>query len=158
MKRRSIAAGLLAAALLSGAALGHAATTVTGAVTAPLVVDEALLKSLPQVTVSVSFQTDHGAEKGTYTGAALWDVLQKAGLVNAPGKNTVLRHSVLVTGSDGYEAALAIGEIAPDLEAKHVILAYEAGKPPALQDLRLVVPGDAHGGRSVKDVVTIEVK
>ena len=157
--RRSIVAGLLAAVLLSGAAFGQATTTVTGAVTAPLVVDEALIKSLPQVTVKMwRFRPTMVPEKGTYAGAALWDVLQKAGLVNAPGKNTVLRHAILVTGSDGYAVALAIGEIAPDLEAKHVILAYEAGKPPAPQDLRLVVPGDAHGGRSVKDVVTIEVK
>jgi len=157
--RRSIAAGLLAAALFAGAAFGQTPAKVTGAVTMPLVVDETLLKSLPQVIVSVSFQTANGIEQGTYTGASLWDVLQKAGLVNAPGKNTVLRHSLLVTGDDGYAVTLAIGEIAPDYEAKHVILAYDGGKPPATYgDLRLVVPGDAHGGRSVKDVTAIEVK
>jgi hypothetical protein len=38
-----------------------------------------------------------------------------------------------------------------------VIVAYaEDGKP--LDGLRLIVPGDKHGGRAVKDVVHIEVK
>ena len=56
-------------------------------------------------------------------------------------------------------SALAAGEIDPRYEGKSVILAYEGGEPPAASAaLRLVVPGDAHGGRSVRDVATIEVR
>jgi hypothetical protein len=49
--------------------------------------------------------------------------------------------------------ALALGELDPNYEGKLVILAYEGGEPPASSTaLRLVVPGDVHGGRSVRDV------
>ena len=39
------------------------------------------------------------------------------------------------------------------------ILAYQGGEPPAsFEALRLVVPGDSHGGRSVRDVARIEIR
>jgi hypothetical protein len=54
---------------------------------------------------------------------------------------------------------LAIGELDPHYEGKSVILAYAGGDPPAsAAQLRLVVPGDVHGGRSVRDVAAIEVR
>jgi hypothetical protein len=59
----------------------------------------------------------------------------------------------------GYAVALAIGELDPHYEGKSVILAYAGGDPPATAaQLRLVVPGDVHGGRSVRDVAAIEVR
>ena len=55
--------------------------------------------------------------------------------------------------------ALALGEIDPHYAGKVVILAYQGGQPPSSAgSLRLIVPGDAHGGRNVRDVVRIEVK
>ena len=40
-----------------------------------------------------------------------------------------------------------------------MILAYAGGEPPAsIEELKLVVPGDLHGGRSVRDVAFIEVR
>src|SRR5262249_38614865 len=66
---------------------------------------------------------------------------------------------LLVTGRDGYTGAPAIGERDPPVEGKSVILAYDGGEPAASRTaLRLVVPGDVHGGRSVRDVATIEVR
>jgi hypothetical protein len=45
-----------------------------------------------------------------------------------------------------------------DYEGKQAILAYAGGEPAAsFGSLRLVVPGDAHGGRSVREVESIEV-
>jgi hypothetical protein len=96
---------------------------------------------------------------GRYTGGMLWVLLEKAGLVDEPGKNSNLRHTLLITGRDGYAVALAVGELDPHYEGKSVILAYAGGEPPASNAaLRLVVPGDAHGGRSVRDIATIEVR
>jgi hypothetical protein len=49
------------------------------------------------------------------------------------------------------------GEIAPDFGGKAALVAYERdGKP--LDDFRIVMPGDKHGGRNVRDVVTIAVE
>jgi hypothetical protein len=65
---------------------------------------------------------------------------------------------VAITGRDGYAVALAVGELDPHYEGKSVILAYAGGEPPAsIAARRLVVPGDKHGGRSVRDVTSIEV-
>jgi hypothetical protein len=112
-----------------------------GAVGHRLVLDEALVKSLPAVTTDVSFETDKGKSSGRYTGVLLWSLLGNAGMVDDPGKNASLKHTLLITGRDGYAVALALGEIDPHYEGKAVILAYAGGDSPAsLAQLRLVVP------------------
>ena len=114
------------------------------------------LKAMPPTQVNTSFGTKHGEEHKLWTGVLLIDLLQKAGLKNEDGKNAWLRHTLLVRGMDGYEAAVAMGEIDPMAEAKQVILAYRQDED--LKGLRLVIPGDLHGPRQVHDVVEIEVK
>jgi hypothetical protein len=118
------------------------------------------LEKFPQTPVQIAFVSGHGQETGTFTGALLWTVLGNAGLVDATGKNGRLRHTIMVTGRDGYGAALSLGEIDPDFEAKSVILAtMKDGKPLGAGDgIRLVVPNDRHGGRAVRDVVDINVR
>ena len=55
--------------------------------------------------------------------------------------------------------ALALGEIDPHYEGKQIIIAYLGGEPSAsISSLRLIVPGDVHGGRSVRDVSKIELR
>jgi hypothetical protein len=123
------------------------------------VLDDPLLRSFAPTTIDVTFETSEGEKSGRYTGVLLWALIEKAGLVDDVGRNASLRHTLLVTGRDGYAAALAVGELDPHLEGKSVILAYDGGEPAASRTaLRLVVPGDAHGGRSVRDVATIEVR
>lgn len=78
---------------------------------------------------------------------------------NDEGKNAALKHTLLITGSDGYAVSVALGELDPNFANTQVLLAYDGADGKASFDhLRLVVPGDVHGGRSVKDVVGIEVK
>jgi hypothetical protein len=114
------------------------------------------LKKLPAITVTVSQQTDRGPMTARFTGALVWTILDSAGWVNGPEKNSYLRHTIFVIGKDGYTAALSEGEIDPKLEGKQIILATEKDGAP-LDAPRLVVPGDAHASRSVHDVVSIEV-
>jgi hypothetical protein len=65
---------------------------------------------------------------------------------------------VVITGRDGYRAVLGVGELAPEFENKPMMLADKMdGKPVGAGHLRVVVPLDKHGGRSVRDVVGIEV-
>jgi len=160
MVRAVLTALLLAFALFPTVAMGQdkpALPQLEGMVQAPLRLDEAMLRSLPAASIDISFLASSGTEKGHFTGVLLWDVLQKAGLVNGAGKNAQLRHAILVTGRDGYAAAIAEGEIDPSYEDKKVIIAFE-GDSVSFDHLRLLVPGDAHGGRSVSDLATIEVK
>ncbi len=100
---------------------------------------------------------EHAGAQATYTGELLWTLVDDAGLVDEPGSKTHLRHTIIARGQDGYAVALAIGEIDPKFEGKQVIVAYEqAGKE--MSGLKLVVPNDKRGGRSVKNLVSIEVR
>jgi DMSO/TMAO reductase YedYZ molybdopterin-dependent catalytic subunit len=107
---------------------------------------------------TVSLATEHGAHQARFEGPLLWSVLDRMGAVDANKPREQVRQTVLVTGSDGYTAVLALGEISPDFAGKPVILADRMdGQPLAPEHLRLVVPDERRGGRSVRDVVKISV-
>lgn len=136
-----------------------ASLMIEGHVTHPGPVTLEQLKALPPVTVSLTFQTDHGPTTGTWTGALLLDIVKGAApLDSGSDKSAPLQHTILAKGRDGYGVALAIGEIDPRFAGKQVIVAYQqGGKPMENQTFRLVVPGDAHGGRSVNDLVSLTI-
>lgn len=162
MRLSRVAAVALLLAVIApanGRSEGPERAILRGAVKQQLVLDEALLRSLPAVNVDITYETGQGKKSGSYTGVLLWALLAKAAPIDEPGKNASLRHTLLVTGRDGYAVALAFGEVDPHYEGKSVILAYAGGQPPAsFGALKLVVPGDAHGGRSLRDVATIEIR
>jgi hypothetical protein len=113
---------------------------------------------MPVLTESVSFGTDHGPLKATFSGPLLWTVLKSAGAAGGKMSKAVVREYALVTGSDGYQAVLALGEVSPAFENKDVILATTMnGQALGAGHDRLVVPGEQRGGRSVRDVVSIAV-
>ena len=117
------------------------------------------LKALPPVTVTLTFQSDHGPQTGSWTGALLLDIVRQAAPVDSGSdKSAPLQHTILARGQDGYAVALAIGEIDPHFAGKQVIVAYRRdGKPMERQTFRLIVPGDAHGGRSVNNLVSLTI-
>jgi hypothetical protein len=84
-------------------------------------------------------------------------VLDKVGPRPVPGvKHSELSAGVLVIGADGYRALVSHGEIAPAFANRGVLLALAQGGQPLARP-RLVVPGDADGGRYVRDVVEFAV-
>lgn len=118
---------------------------------------EALAK-LPAVSVTVSFGTEGGQHQASFQGPLLWDVLAQTGAIDASRRREQVRAIVLIEGRDGYTAALAVGEIAPDFEGKQVILAERMdGRPLEPGHWRIIVPADRRGGRSVRDVARIAV-
>lgn len=130
-----------------------------GKVKHPQRVNVDLLRSLPAEHVDVSFQAAHGTEKSSYTGVLLWALLAEAGGIDDPEKGAELRHTINITGRDGYSVVISTGEIAPDFGAKPAVVAYQRnGQELGDNGLRVVMPGDRHGGRYVRDVVEIEVK
>ncbi|MHB0705369.1 hypothetical protein ACX4MT_05950 [Roseomonas mucosa] len=91
-------------------------------------------------------------------GPSLWSVLAETGAVDPAQPREQVRRVVLATGRDGCVAVLALGEIAPDFAGRPVLLALrmdgQALDPAAL---RLAVPGEVRGGRSVRDLARLEV-
>jgi DMSO/TMAO reductase YedYZ molybdopterin-dependent catalytic subunit len=155
--------------LLTGAALAFAVWTlpcaaqtsgelaITGAVAHPRTLTLAELKGLPPATAETDFEGKDGPRHATFTGAALLPLLDEAGMTDEPGEHTHLRHVLLARGLDGYAVAVAIGELDPRMEGKGAIVAYAQDGQPT-KGLRLVVPGDHHAGRAVRDLVAIEVR
>jgi hypothetical protein len=144
---------LLLAMVWSGAASAQS-VQVTGMVQHAGPVSLATLK---QVDVSGSFHTMSGAQSHHWAGPLLLDVLNAAGITDAPGKKTHMRHVILASGTDGYTVTVAIGEIDPRGEGKQVIVALQEDGTP-LATPRLVVPNDASFTRGVKDLAGIDVK
>ncbi len=130
---------------------------VGGRVEHPRTLTVADIQALPPVTLEVEHITGKGTQKEAYTGALLWPLITAAGPVDEPGGRSGLQHTLLARGQDGYAVALSIGELDPRFEGKQVLIAY-ARDGKTLPGLRLVVPADAHAGRSVHDLASIDVR
>lgn len=148
----------------SGAAPAAAATpnavlSLEGRIKHPQRLDAEALRQLPAESVQVSFQTDRGPLTASFTGVRLWALLDRAGGIDDADKSAALHHLVRITGQDGYWIVISTGEIAPDFGAAPAMIAYQRdGAPLGGTGFRLVIPGDKHGGRSVRDVTAITIE
>src|SRR5580704_12937268 len=132
--------------------------TVVGPTGASVILALDELAKLPSVKMTVSYDTQHGAQSNTFEGPLLWDVLTHVGAIDATKSRDAARETVLITATDNYAAAVAVGEISPGLEGKQVILALKMNdKPIDPGHLRVVVPLDHHGERDVHEVTRIEI-
>ncbi len=114
------------------------------------------LAALPPFTQKIT--PSHGDKASELTGPLLWDVLAAAGAIDPAKPAEQVRLTVRVTGADGYTAVIALAELSPEFAGHPVLLATTlngTALPPG--SLRLVVPGEKRGGRSVRDVVRIDV-
>lgn len=177
VRNRLLAAIALALALsigVLGSAVAQDATPVAGspvaatgsiellgAVGTPGPVSVADLQTLPSQTVEVDFESGKGPQHHAYTGVLLWDVLNQAGiLTDEEIKNDSLRFYALVTANDGYQVVISLGEIDPQFGNHPYLLAWDEDGAPLEGEsgpLRLVLPGDVHGGRYVSGIVSIEI-
>ena len=149
---------LMAPALAQEAVPGVASTTVKldGAVKAPATYSLMDLAALSSASVTLSVP-GHDAASGSWKGVPLMVLIQKAGTVEENGHGAYLQHVIIARGSDGYGVAIAIGEIEPKFEGKQAIVAYQKDGV-ALSSLRLIIPGDTHAGRDVRDLAELTVK
>jgi hypothetical protein len=154
----AVLAFLPAAAAQAQTTHAPGSVTVAGLSGPPVTLAPALLASLPAVTLHVSFDTDHGPTSATFQGPLLWTVLVHEGAVSTAHPRDAARQVLLVTGRDGYRAVLALGEIAPQFEAKQAILADSMnGRPLGAGHWRVVIPGEHRGGRDVRDVARLQL-
>jgi len=134
------------------------ALSIAGRVEHPRTLTLAELQAMLAATVEMDSTTSTGVQHVKYTGPLLWTLVQAANPVDDPScGNTALQHTMLARGQDGYAVALSIGEIDPRMEGKQVLVAVARDGQP-VPYLRLVVPGDVHAARSVRDLASIEVR
>jgi hypothetical protein len=121
------------------------------------------LEALPATTLTATYKAGGTPVTDTYTGVSLWTLLNDAGLITNPTiKNDVLREYVEAIGSDGYAAIFSLGEIDPMFGGEDDLVAYadtDGQLGPDGDDgfARIVVPGDAAGGRYISNLVSLEV-
>jgi DMSO/TMAO reductase YedYZ molybdopterin-dependent catalytic subunit len=138
---------------------GPGTFAITGNVKHRLVLNTAVLSRVPSKTLTVTYKSGSATETHTFTGPLLREVLELAGPQFDPAiKNDKLNHYVSATGSDGYQALVAWGEFDPDFGNEDILLAVtQDGQSLADAGPRLVVPGDARGGRYVSGVVRVRL-
>jgi hypothetical protein len=158
-------ASLVVAKPAMGRSVHHVDLThlrVTGDVTQTLSLSEGDLEALPTVTMEVTFTAGNGVQHHTEAGPLLTSVIGLAGLrVDPDTKNDKLRHWVVATGKDGYQAVVSWGEIDPQYAGVPVIVSTsEDGRALAGPNApaRLVVPSDRLGGRYVFGLVRLDVQ
>lgn len=159
-----IAVGLVSLWGLAGTAQATVTSsfTLSGDVGTSGTYDLAALRALPPTTETVTYKSGGGSVTDSFTGPALWTLLQSAGgITTDPSvKNDVLRKYIVATGSDGYKAVISAGEIVPKFGNKPDLIAYQdaLNKLPAPDGFaRVVAVGDVAGGRYVSNLSDLHV-
>jgi hypothetical protein len=146
--------------LVAYAALAQAPAatlTVTGDLPMPLTLTLANLAAMPRQTVRIP---NPDGSLAVYEGVSLYDVLKKAGVPfggELCGK--ALASYVLAKASDGYQVAFTPDEIDPSFGNQTIVIADHrdgAALSGNQGSLRLVVPNDHEGARSVRMLETLE--
>jgi len=126
----------------------------------PTALSPSELKAMPHITVTVHSSHNHANE--TYSGVRLADLLTKMGApLGSELHGEALANYIVASGSDGYQAVLALGEVDPSFHPGEVIVADAMdGKPLDAHSgpFKLVVTEDKRPARSVRNLTTIELK
>jgi len=124
---------------------------IDGSVRTPQIITVEDIRDLPATRVNVAYQTKQGEATASFTGVLLWTLLDRAGGIDEAESRAEIRHTLKITGRDGYAVALSVGEIDPKLAAEPAIIAYQRDDQAldAGEALRLVMPWDRHATRNV---------
>ncbi len=132
------------------------AAALAGVTVIPL--DAAARRDLPAATATLAA---HGATR-TCRGVALADLAARAGVPSgAAVKGEALATVIVAEGADGYRVVFSLGEIDATLGKTPIIVADRCDAAPlgaAEGPLRLVVPGDSRGARSVRQLVRLDAR
>jgi molybdate transport system substrate-binding protein len=136
---------------------------VEGQVYNPLTLTaEDLKNNYPNQTVDVTYLSGEDTVTTSFTGVLLWDILSSAQVnFNADQRNDKLSFYIVASAPDGYQAIISWGEIDPEFGNQPILVAFEeAGQPihDEIGAIRLVVPGDARGGRYISGLVNLSVR
>jgi DMSO/TMAO reductase YedYZ molybdopterin-dependent catalytic subunit len=127
---------------------------------APLTFSSADLKVLAHITVAL--HNSHTNADETYSGVRLADLLGKLDVpLGSELRGKALANYVVATGSDGYKAVLALAEVDPSFHPGEILVADAMNGQPLDEHsgpLKLVVTEDKRPARSVRNLVSIELK
>ena len=134
-----------------------AALAVAGDVPTPITLTAADLKAMPRTRVEAA---DHG-RTAAHEGVLVSAILERAGVpMGGSLRGPALATGVIAHASDGYRVVFSVGELDPMLTKSEIIVADTTdGAPLEAQQgpLRLVVPKDTRGARSVRMLIRLEV-
>lgn len=148
----------------------HARVQVVCAVDATATESVVDLRQQGVVQQKVDFRDDTGPQARSYTGAALWPLLQACALQSDAATDlhgqraAALGRYVLASGADGYSAVFSVGELHPEFGNKGSIVAHaeavagEADAAGSAPSLRITAPGDVQGSRYVAGLTRLEVR
>jgi len=114
------------------------------------------LRTLPRVAVGAAF----GRTPQTYAGVPLVAALERAGLDSSQLHGPALAQSLLIEAADGYRVAFGLADLDSVMTGRTLLLADRVdGQPLDAKDgpWRLVVAGDHHARRSVRQVTVVRV-
>ena len=134
-----------------------AALAIVGDVATPLTLSAVDLKAMPRTRVE---QIDHEVKR-VHEGVLVSAILERAGVpVGAGLRGEALTTVVVAHATDNYRVAFSLGELDQGLARQDIIVA-DTTDGAALAEpqgpLRLVVPKDSRGARSVRMLVRLEV-
>ncbi len=115
------------------------------------------LASLPRASVAIP---GHEGTDRQFTGIPLRAVLERAGLDTAEVHGPDLARTLLIEARDGYRVAFGLADLDSATTGRALLLAFaENGEPLGERQgpWQLVVPGDLHARRSVRQVATIRM-
>jgi hypothetical protein len=153
-----IAALILASTAFAQAPASTAALTVGGDVAMPLKLTLADLAAMPRQSVKIP--NPNGGDY-TYEGVSLLEVMKRAGAPNGGAlRGNALTSYILAKASDGYQVVFTLGEIDPSFGNTPILIADRRDGAPLSGNqgaLRLVVPNDHEGARSVRMLESLEL-
>jgi DMSO/TMAO reductase YedYZ molybdopterin-dependent catalytic subunit len=116
------------------------------------------IRRLPAHSLTTSMRSPRGSFERSFKGALLADYAASYGLAPEPSPNGPANYYFVVTAEDGFKVALSFTEVDPTSSGKQILLAYEQDGELIRAGVRLVVPGDDLGGRSIAGLANIELK
>ena len=143
----------------SKAATGPSEVKIGGAVTTPLVLTAADLKSMPRKTVRV--ENEHAQKAEVYEGVLVQDILKKAGATMGPKlRGPAMATYVLAEAADDYRVVFSLTEFDSEFQDSEILLADTVDGAPIPSDqgpFRLVVPHDKRPARWIKMLKSLTV-
>lgn len=115
------------------------------------------LTRLPRADVAIS-RVDGPPQR--FTGIPLRAILERAGLDTGWVARADLARSLLIEARDGYRVAFGLAAVDSAVTGRTLLLAFaEGGQPLGKRrgPWQLIVPGDPHARRSVRQVTAIRV-
>jgi hypothetical protein len=145
-------------AVLGALGMAVAAPVTAAAADVAVPFDAAAQAGLPRASVTFN---DHGKAMSC-EGVWLIDLVARAGVpVGEAVRGPALATVIIADAADGYRAVFSLGEIDRKLGAVPVLVADRCGGVSlgeAAGPLRLVVPGDGRGARSVRQLRTLTAR